>query len=326
MNEDGSGKLRRSFRRVEISVDLWEQPEAREVYMLAGWRQWADAGSISSGLPRYVVQSLNARSIGQIHPDGFYLFQIPGTHDLLRPTVKFDRGYPESLETNRNEIFYAGDDQRGLVILIGDEPQLDVERYAASFIHIARSLNVRRVISLGGVYGELPYDRERPVHGIISHPNLRAELKGLSISLSEYHGGASISSYLCKRSGDQGLEMVGLYAFVPTYDFSNSSPAGGVVRIENDFAAWLGVMRRLNRMLGLQMDLTDLENRAIQLRDAMDAKINEIDETSPELGIREYLKKLEDEFDEQPFNPDDEFWEEKLRGLFDPPEDDRDDG
>ena len=29
-------------------VELWEKPEADEVYMLAGWQQWADAGSISS--------------------------------------------------------------------------------------------------------------------------------------------------------------------------------------------------------------------------------------------------------------------------------------
>ena len=62
------------------AVDLWEQPEAEEIYLIGGWRQWADAGSISSGLPRYLARKSRARQIGTLRPDGFYLFQFPGTH------------------------------------------------------------------------------------------------------------------------------------------------------------------------------------------------------------------------------------------------------
>ena len=51
-------------------VELWEKPAADEVYMLAGWQQWADAGSISSELPRYLVEHLAARQIGRIRPGG----------------------------------------------------------------------------------------------------------------------------------------------------------------------------------------------------------------------------------------------------------------
>ena len=74
-------------------VELWEKPIAEKKYMIAGWQQWADAGAISSGLPQYLVDQTNARKIGQIKPDGFYLFQLPGTHHLLRPEVKLDEGY-----------------------------------------------------------------------------------------------------------------------------------------------------------------------------------------------------------------------------------------
>ena len=55
---------------------LWEKPEAQDIVMLAGWRQWADGGSTSSGLPRYLVNHSKARKIGEISPDGYYLFQI----------------------------------------------------------------------------------------------------------------------------------------------------------------------------------------------------------------------------------------------------------
>jgi hypothetical protein len=138
------------------ALDLWEQPKAKHVYMIAGWRQWADAGSVSSGLPEYLVQQTKARPIGKISPDGFYLFQIPGTHDLVRPVVEFDDGYPKSLEISRNEFFYTGDEERGIVIFLGDEPHLDIERYTAALLKAAKTLQVKRIIGLGGVYGELP--------------------------------------------------------------------------------------------------------------------------------------------------------------------------
>jgi hypothetical protein len=138
------------------TVEIWEQPEARQIYMIAGWRQWADAGSISSGLPQYLIQQTGAHQIGEILSESFYLFQIPGTHDLVRPVVKFEEGYPQSLDTPRNELYYAGDDQSGVVFFLGDEPHLNIERYTAAFLEVAEALGVRRIVGLGGVYGELP--------------------------------------------------------------------------------------------------------------------------------------------------------------------------
>ena len=123
------------------TVNIWEKPTAKEIYMLAGWRQWADAGSISSGLPLYLVQDRQARRIGEMNPDGFYLFQIPGTHDMVRPMVKFEDGFPVMLETRRNEFFFTGDDERGTVIFLGDEPQIDIERYVAGLLQAAQEID-----------------------------------------------------------------------------------------------------------------------------------------------------------------------------------------
>ena len=46
------------------AVEIWEKPTAQEIYMLAGWRQWADGGSISSGLPQYLINQTKAEKIG----------------------------------------------------------------------------------------------------------------------------------------------------------------------------------------------------------------------------------------------------------------------
>ena len=118
-------------------LELWEHPTADEFYLFTGWRQWADAGMVSSGLPEYLVKQTKANQIGNINPDGFYMFQIPGTHDLVRPVVKFKEGYPESLQTQHNEIYYAEVHQRGLIYFIGDEPHLDIERHSPALLEIA---------------------------------------------------------------------------------------------------------------------------------------------------------------------------------------------
>ncbi len=134
--------------------EIWESPDPEEIYLVAGWRQWADAGSISSGLPQYLIKRTNARLIGEIHPTGFYLFQFPGTHDLVRPIVKFDEGFPEDLQVRRNEFYLTTIQDKNLVIFSGDEPHLDVERYVTTFLDAAEALGVKRIVGFGGVYGE----------------------------------------------------------------------------------------------------------------------------------------------------------------------------
>lgn len=298
-------------------VELREKPVAEEIFLLAGWRQWADAGSVSSGLPEYLIQSSGARKIGELRPDGFYLFQIPGTHDLVRPVVRFKQGYPESLQSQRNEFYYAGDGERGVVIFLGDEPHLDIERYVDGLLTAARSLGVKRIIGFGGVYGELPYDKERMVSAIYSRRKMKDELSRYAVNLSDYQGGASIGSYICRRAGEAGIEFVGFYAMVPSYVFSGSDPDGNSIRIETDFMAWLAVMRRVKTMLKLDFDLSDLDERSARLVELMDAKIDEIDQAMPQYGVRDYLSQLAENFTENSFEPLDEIWEDQLRRLLD---------
>lgn len=285
--------------------------------MIVGWRQWADAGSISSGLPQYLVRHTEGRQIGLMQSEDFYLFQIPGTHELLRPVVRFEEGYPQSLEGKRNEFYFTGNEERGLLIFLGDEPQIHIETYVHSLLDVAEEFGARRIIGLGGVYGELPYDKERSVSCVYSQQSMREELENLAVDLSDYHGGASIGSYVCRRAAERDISYVGFYGFVPTYDFSNIPQIGNAIRLENDFMAWLGIMRRINYMLKLDIDLGDLHERSRKLIEVVEARIEELESASPQLSVREYLDRLAEDFDEVPFEPLDDVWEAELRRLLD---------
>jgi hypothetical protein len=112
------------------------------------------------------------------------------------------------------------------------------------------------------------------------------------------------------------MEYVGLYAFVPTYDFSGIAEIGNMIRLENDFMAWLGVMRRINYMLKIGFDLTDLEKKSEHLVEVVDSRLEELERKAPQLDVQAYMERLSEQFVEVPFEPLDEVWEEELRRLF----------
>ncbi|MBI1801138.1 MAG: PAC2 family protein, partial [Chloroflexi bacterium] len=279
-------------------VELSERPAADEIYMLAGWRQWADAGATSSALPQYLIDQTGAKKIGQIKSDPFYLFQFPGTHHLLRPEIKMEEGYPREVRSHRNEFFYTGDSRKGLVIFTGDEPHLGIERYADALFDAAQALKVRRVAAVGGVYASVPYDKDRHVSCTYSLRRMKGELSEYAVRFSNYEGGVSIGSYLAKRAELRGLEYFAFYAFVPMYDFSQLSPMLQGVSIEQDYKAWHDIMQRLNHMFDLRLDLPDLEQQSEQLTASMEAKIKEIQKKMPQLQVSEYLRKLTENFTE----------------------------
>jgi predicted ATP-grasp superfamily ATP-dependent carboligase len=298
-------------------VELSEIPVADEIYMIVGWHQWADAGAISSGLPEYLIELTNAHKIGEIRPDGFYLFQVPGTHHLLRPEIKLEEGYRKELRKKKNEFYYTGDEHKGLVIFLGQEPHQNEERYADAFFDVVELLGVKRVVAVGGVYGAMPYDRDREVSCVYSMPWMKEELADYACKFSNYEGGATIGTFFVDRAEHRDIEFVVFYGFVPSYDFSELSILLTGMRIENDYRAWYELMRRLNYMFGLKIDLSDLEQKTEELSASMDAQIDDLEQKAPRLKIREYLSELAAEFTERPFMPLGDVWERELRDLFD---------
>jgi len=297
-------------------VELWEKPLAEEIYMIAGWHQWADAGNTSSGLPQYLIEQTDARRIGAIKSDEFYLFQIPGTHHLFRPEIRLDEGYRQELRIRKNEFFYSGNGRKGLVIFLGEEPHLNVERYAEACFHAAKELGVRRVAAVGGVYGAMPYDKDRQVSCVYSLPEMKDELTEYAVKFSNYEGGTTIGTYLVDRAEQSEVEFLVFYAFVPAYDFSQFSAHHQGIRIENDFRAWYDLTTRFDHMFDLGIPLSDLERKSDELTSSMDDKIAQLERTMPQLKVREYMETLAEDFVEMPFMPLGEVWERELGDLF----------
>lgn len=299
------------------ALEILTKPFADSIYMIAGWHQWADAGAVSSGLPYYLINHLKAEKIGEIKADGFYLFQIPGTHHLLRPDVKFEEGYSKAIRPRENEFYYAGNEQTGLVIFLGEEPHMDIDRYADTLFTAAKEFRVKRAAIVGGVYGAMPYEKEREVSCTYSLQQMKEELSRYAVRFSNYEGGATIGSYLVDRAKQASLELFVFNAFVPAYDFSQAGVPLQGLRIEDDYKAWYELMQRLSHMFNLGIDLSDLDRQSEALVRSMDQKLVDLESKMPQLQLRQYLSELTSEFKENPFEPLDELWERELSDLFD---------
>ena len=305
---------------MDVLVELQERPVAKEMYMIAGWRQWADAGEVSSGLPRYLIDLAGARKIGEIKPGDFYLFQIPGTHHLMRPKVKLVNGHRESMSAYENDFYYAEFGQKGLLVFLGDEPHKSEARYANAFFDVAEALQVNRIVIVGGVFGAMPYDKDREISCVYSLPGMKDELASYSVRFSSYEGGTTIGAYLASQAEARGIEVVVFHAFAPAYEFSQLGITVRSMRMEEDWKAWYDIMRRVEYMFHLGLDLSDLEEHSRDLIETWDGKIQELEQKHPELHVRAYLEAAAKDFREQTFIPLDEAWDE-LGDLFQDMED-----
>ena len=64
------------------------------------------------------------------------------------------------------------------------------------------------------------------------------------------------------------------------------------------------------------MSLSDLQGRSEDLISEWDTKTDDLARKMPQLGVSDYMKKVNEDFTEVPFVPLSEVWEEELGHLF----------
>ncbi len=304
-------------------VNIWERPGPGKC-MIAGWNQWADAGSVSSGLPQDLIQQTDAQQIGEIGPGSFYLFQIPATHHFLRPVVDLEDGYRQSIQERSNEFFYADEDHGDFVIFLGEEPHQAETRYCEAFLDVVEELEIERVAIVAGVFGPVPHDRNREISCVYSLPEMKEELEEFALRFSNYEGGATIGTVMADRAEYRGIECVVLYAIAPAYQLTDAEESAVVqqMSMDDDYKAWYDIMLRLNHMFGLDLDLADLKERADEAMAEWDNQLDWLAKM-PDLGVAEYLAQVYEEFEERTFVPPlSEVWARALDSIMDDDEDD----
>ncbi len=264
--------------------------------MIAGFNQWANAGNVSSGIPEYLIEKLNARRVGYIRKDDFYIFQLPGSHFMCRPPVKYVEGYEEDYQEEPiNDFHYTEISEKGLVIFIGTEPNQHEDVYVNTLLDGAEELGVKRIIVPAGVGGEIPFDKERLVSCNYSLKQMQEELKSYALTFSNYNRNATIGMVINHYSKERGIESVRMSARTPSYQIP--------LTISSDKRAMYDILRRIRYMFGINLDLSDLEKESKQQISDVENELKRLSMGNPELEtqIATYMEQIGDRFQELRF-------------------------
>lgn len=243
--------------------------------MIVGFGGWPNAGEVSTWVVTYLIRTLGATRCAEIKPDLFF--------DLCqqRPVVSVEEGFVRCITFPCN-AFYSWSATRpaarDLVLFLGQEPHLQWPGFVEAFLDVAQRLGVVEILTIGGVYDNIPHTVRPPVTGLVNQAQGIERLSSHDIQFTNYEGPMSIHSYLLMAAGQRMIPATSIWGHVPYYVQSNNAKT------------CLAILERLQRMAGFELDLGDVRKAA----ELLDAEIDRIIDGKPEL--REYIKGLEKDY------------------------------
>ena len=284
-------------------LTIFEQKPAAN-YLIAGWRrQWSNGGRISSGLPRYLIEKLSAKKIGELGPQVStmcYPFQVAGTHDAFRPVAAFQEGLPSESMHRENYFFDAGN---GLIIFLGEEPWYRLDIYVQGFFEAIKELGIKQTVAVEGVNGPAPPDLERRITCAYSKASMKDDLERFGLQFSSYGSegrrGPTIGMALVSMAHFEypDIEMFRLGAMAPLYPLlsSNNQQLG----ITRDHRSFYDIMRRLNAMFDLTIDLNELKSLADTESRELQTNLEKLSDSSRE--AKQVIEQVRAEYSYTPF-------------------------
>ncbi len=251
----------------ELNVSF--RPTLRRPVLVAAFRGWNDGGQGATLGGGYLARQWEAEQFAEIDPEGFYDFQA------VRPQVALEDGLTRKLEWPENAFYHApipGLD-RDAVILLGVEPNLRWRTFSGLVVDLARELDVETVVTLGSLLADVPHTRPAPVSAAASDPALVEEL---GVEPSRYEGPTGIVGVLLDQCRAEGIRSVSLWAAVPHYVSLAPSPR-----------AALALCRRFGELIGVEIDLDELEQAADEYSEQVSEAVSSDAETAS------YVEELE---------------------------------
>lgn len=300
---------------------IHERPTVNNPPMVLGFTGWMDGGRVSTGTIGYLDDKLAATVFAEIKPMDFYILHFPVSTipislyteqgravltsvnpmefaAMFRPHTRISNGIIEELEYPQNE--FSCSESSNLILFSGEEPHIRWGTYCEYLFQVAEDFGVQEIYFVGSVAGSVPHTREPRVRGSASSQALKAGLDAAGVEYSDYEGPASIVTSLTYQASERGISMRSLVVEVPHYPFLEMSTYPRSI---------LKVASVLNVLLGLELDLTDLQDAT----EAADAKLNAIMEDHDE--FRELVRKLEEAYDSEEPTPDEDLLKRLLDGI-----------
>ena len=263
------------------ALQLHDPPTLTGATMVLAFTGWMDGGDVSTGTVERLIDQLDAREVGFIDPEEFYIYHMPGSMEiatLFRPHSRIKNGILREIELPVNTFHVA--EATDLVLFTGQEPNLRWGAFGDCIFAGAEKLGVERIVFVGSFAGSVPHTREPRLYATVSNRAMLPRLRRSGVRPSDYEGPGSFTTYLMSQAKHRGIEMISLVAEIPAY-IQGVNP----LSIE-------AVTRRLAAILELPADLAELRS----VSDAWEDQVTEAVDKDEELA--EKIRELEEDYDD----------------------------
>jgi proteasome assembly chaperone (PAC2) family protein len=255
----------------------WERrPDGlRAPALVCAFKGWNDAGESATSALSFMGMGLDATRFATIDPEEFVDFQA------TRPEVRLVDGLSREIEWPEWEIYEARVPRapRDLILLSGPEPSMRWRTFCDTVVELAEALGVQLVVTLGALLADVPHSRPVSVTGMASDLGL---IQRMDLQAPTYEGPTGITGVLHAACADAGLPSCSLWAAVPHYVAVVPNPKGA-----------LAVLRRLETLVGVNVDASSLEEAAVDY----ERQVSRAVEMDPE--VQAFVERLEKAADEE---------------------------
>ncbi|MBO0769124.1 MAG: PAC2 family protein [Solirubrobacterales bacterium] len=242
--------------------------------LVCAFKGWNDAGDAASSALTFFGESLGASRFASIDPEEFYDFQN------TRPQVKISDSDLRTIEWPNVEVFEAKVPRapRDLILMVGSEPSYRWRTFTNVVTDLADAMGVSLVVTLGALLADVPHTRAISVTGFSSDS---ATSDRLGLARSNYEGPTGIVGVLQHACHRAGVPSASLWAAVPHYIAATPNPK-----------AALALVRKLEAMVEITVDASDLEGAVTDYEHQVDAAV----QSDPE--VEAFVERLEQASDE----------------------------
>jgi proteasome assembly chaperone (PAC2) family protein len=261
---------------------IWEsRPDGlRAPALVCAFSGWNDAGEAASSALKFIGSQLGATRFARLDPEEFFDFQAS------RPTIRLVDGVTRAVEWPEVEVWaaHAPRAPRDLVLVSGPEPSMRWRTFCDGIVELAEVLGVQLTVTLGALLADVAHTRPVPLVGLASDAAL-VERHGLSPT--SYEGPTGITGVLYTAFQDAGLPSASLWASVPHYVAAAPNPK-----------ASLALVRKLESVVGVSVDASDLETGAAEYEQRVTQAVSGDDD------VRQFVERLEQAADAEAPSPE----------------------
>jgi proteasome assembly chaperone (PAC2) family protein len=224
-------------------IHYFAEPSLHKPALVAGFGGWGNAGEVATSTIDYIVERLQAEKLATFRSDDFYLFSVN------RPLVTIHNGHLKSLDLPRSLFYYSTSPQGpDLILFYGPEPQLRWNQYVKAFMGLCQRYQVEAFITLGGLHDEVLHNEEKISAAGASLDDVQ-KLRELDepVALIDYIGPSAVHSLLLAKAQECNMQSISIWAHAASYLQGTN------------YKLCAALIRRLNQLLHLEIDSTELE-------------------------------------------------------------------